>query len=226
MMGVYKIENTVSGKFYIGSSVNMQKRWHNHLYALRRGLHPNRHLQNAWKKYGNESFLFSVVEESGQDNLSEREQYWLDKLGAVEQGYNVCDKAGEPSQACKDSGNNYWETLTEEEKFHLSEKRAETAKRLHHERFNETNIDKERWDDEGGAADRWLRENDPDYGSHKKTGYLTARQYKYRARDKEVPIDPAIFNETVRDAGRGATIHSEGMEWLSKKPRQGEPVDY
>ena len=224
MTGVYKIINKQSKKFYIGSSVDIQKRWHNHLYALRKGKHPNPHLQSAWVKYGHDCFIFSVLEKTSKEELTEREQYWLEKENAVADGYNICEEAGKPSEGCKNASSDYWDELTDEEKFELSEKRAQTARRTHAERFNDVSAT-ESWDNEGGAADRWLRKNDPDYGDIKKTGYLTARQYKYRARDKEIPIDPHVMAATVVDTG-AAVIHAEGMEWIKKKPRKGELIDY
>lgn len=48
--GIYSITSP-SGKQYIGSSSNLQKRWTQHKYRLRVNKHANRHLQNAWNKY-------------------------------------------------------------------------------------------------------------------------------------------------------------------------------
>jgi group I intron endonuclease len=44
---VYRIDD-VSGRFYIGSSVNLGKRWRHHQYRLARGNHPNPILQSIW----------------------------------------------------------------------------------------------------------------------------------------------------------------------------------
>ena len=45
--GIYKITNKVDGKFYIGSSKNLHKRWLSHRSELRRNHHCNQHLQSA-----------------------------------------------------------------------------------------------------------------------------------------------------------------------------------
>ena len=45
------------------------------------------------------------------------------------------------------------------------------------------------WYDESGLSDNWLRENDPLYGTSD-AEYLTAREYRYRASEKEIPTDP------------------------------------
>ena len=46
------------------------------------------------------------------------------------------------------------------------------------------------WYDESGMTDDWLKKNDPDYGDRKAVDYLTAWQYEYRAKKKEIPTDP------------------------------------
>lgn len=59
--GIYKILNTSNGKFYIGSSKNLRKRLYEHFRELKLGIHPNKHLQNAWIKYGKEGFKFQIL---------------------------------------------------------------------------------------------------------------------------------------------------------------------
>ena len=84
MMGIYKIENKLNHKVYIGQSVNIERRFKSHRLLLDRGTHINKHLQGAWKKYGKDSFEFSILEECDECCLTEREQYWIDYYG----GYN------------------------------------------------------------------------------------------------------------------------------------------
>ena len=49
------------------------------------------------------------------------------------------------------------------------------------------------WYDESGPTDDWLKANDPDYGDIEKCEYLSARQYRRRARDREIPTDPELL---------------------------------
>ena len=58
--GIYKIVNKVNGKYYVGGSKNIHKRWLEHKGLLRRNIHDNGHLQNAWNKYGEATFDFIV----------------------------------------------------------------------------------------------------------------------------------------------------------------------
>lgn len=60
--GIYQIRNTVNGRVYIGSSVNIAQRVWGHQRALLLGRHTNPHLQADWRAYGAEDFAFEVVE--------------------------------------------------------------------------------------------------------------------------------------------------------------------
>ena len=89
--GIYEIVNRVNGKRYIGSAVDIKRRWHRHLYLLRRGEHHSSHLQRAFAKYGEANFLFTVIERCERSDLIEREQAALDRLSPE---YNVLRFAG------------------------------------------------------------------------------------------------------------------------------------
>lgn len=87
--GIYKIENKVNSKVYIGSAVNIPKRWREHRHYLSTGTAADK-FQKAWNKYGAENFVFSVVEYVENDQLILREQYWIGFYDAVSNGYNTC----------------------------------------------------------------------------------------------------------------------------------------
>lgn len=76
--GIYRIECSGNGKHYIGSAISLKQRLACHRSMLRKGIHANKHLQNAWNKYGSDSFLMIVIEECKVESLIEREQYWID----------------------------------------------------------------------------------------------------------------------------------------------------
>lgn len=94
--GIYKILNIVNKKFYIGSSCNMYKRKKEHLRQLELNKHHSIKLQRAYNKYGKDNFVFEIVEYVNKKDLLKREQYWIDKLDAVKNGYNVNNKANKP----------------------------------------------------------------------------------------------------------------------------------
>jgi len=93
--GIYKITNIKNGKFYIGSSENVEERWSGHKSELKRGKHVNRHLQYAWNKNGKESFIFEILETFQKDRkfLLQREQFYLDMWEPYDRnvGYNLCE---------------------------------------------------------------------------------------------------------------------------------------
>jgi group I intron endonuclease len=78
--GIYKITSP-SGKFYIGSAVDMQRRCHEHRTGLRRGSHCTLPLQKAYVKYGIEKLEFSAVLYCRREDLIFFEQICIDGLG-------------------------------------------------------------------------------------------------------------------------------------------------
>lgn len=89
--GIYCIENVCNHKKYIGQSVNIYERWSQHRTLLRKDNHGNQHLQYAWKTYGEENFLFYIVEECCVDALDELEVYYTNLYNAYDKqyGYNI-----------------------------------------------------------------------------------------------------------------------------------------
>ena len=88
--GVYQIRNIVNGKVYVGSAVYLRRRWNRHLSYLRNNAHANKKLQYAFNKYGENNFVFEILEEvSDKTQLTAVEQKYIDKLDAVHSGYNI-----------------------------------------------------------------------------------------------------------------------------------------
>lgn len=88
--GIYVIKR--GDRLYVGSAVNISARWNRHKNSLRKNMHENPHLQNAWNKYGEEAFEFVVLEECDVEQLLEREQHYLDQ--GFDQFYNCSPTAG------------------------------------------------------------------------------------------------------------------------------------
>lgn len=91
LSGVYKIVNTKNGKFYIGSSVQIESRIFKHLAMLRKGIHNNGHMQSAFALYGEDAFDFALIEACDRCELLAREQHHIDVLRPE---YNICQVAG------------------------------------------------------------------------------------------------------------------------------------
>ena len=91
LCGIYSITCKPSGRVYVGQSIDIHTRWKNHKSALNRGTVPNKILQSSWKKYGQDSFLFEILELCIEEKLDEREHHWINKLGcwAQQGGMNI-----------------------------------------------------------------------------------------------------------------------------------------
>lgn len=92
--GIYIIVNVKSNKVYIGQAQNISKRWGYHRRGLKHSKHANRHLQAAWNKYGEEAFVFKVLEYCAIEQLDEREQHYLDTYMPKGICYNLAPEVG------------------------------------------------------------------------------------------------------------------------------------
>lgn len=90
MLAIYKIECTVTGMYYIGSTHYLHKRLSAHAAALRRGKHDNPKLQRAWDKYGEAAFVFShIASPLTADTLAPLEQTLIDSALAERKAFNL-----------------------------------------------------------------------------------------------------------------------------------------
>ena len=140
MCGIYKVTNRLNHKIYIGKSVDIKRRWQDHIRESKvteqqwssnyRGVRTPFH--SAIRKYGAENFTFEVLEECDEEQLNNKERYWIKKLNSTNRdiGYNVtlggdgynCRK-GEDAPGCK---------ITKEECDFIKQKLKErwTAKQI------------------------------------------------------------------------------------------------
>lgn len=111
MRGVYKIENLINGKKYIGKSENIQHRFRNHKSE---SFNPKSNaydtaIHRAIRKYGLENFSFDVIEECETEELNAREIYWIDYYQSFGNGYNMT-KGGEGTYAIDiERAKNLWD---------------------------------------------------------------------------------------------------------------------
>lgn len=93
--GIYKIDCVQNGRFYIGSSIDVQQRWKKHQSDLRGNKHCNRHLQSAWNKYGADSFRYTLLQEvdPATSSILHIEHEIIKHLNATDRliGFNVLD---------------------------------------------------------------------------------------------------------------------------------------
>ena len=90
--GIYKIQSIVKPeRCYIGSSVDIPKRWYQHLSELKKNKHDNHKLQNHYNKYGKNDLIFSVVICCEKDELLGAEQFYMDSKKTY---FSIAPKAG------------------------------------------------------------------------------------------------------------------------------------
>lgn len=83
--GIYKIENLLNGKSYIGQSIEIEHRFAKHKCAK-----DDFYIHRAIRKYGISNFSFEILEECDKSLLNEKEKFWIDKINTlVPNGYNM-----------------------------------------------------------------------------------------------------------------------------------------
>lgn len=109
--GIYRIRNTENAMEYIGESKNIYVRVLRHIHLLRSNSHHCQYLQNAWNKYGNNSFVFEVVElipDAGRREKQER--YYIRKSKRC---YNVTGNANKEYPLSPTDEDAYHDKFTE-----------------------------------------------------------------------------------------------------------------
>ena len=119
-MWIYKITNIQNNKVYIGQTIRpIEKRFKRHLNdALNNIL--DTHFARAIRKYGKDSFIIEEIDTAQtQDELNQKEQYWIRYYNSVEEGYNETD-------ALSKCGGNTYQSKTEDEMKVIKEKIRQT----------------------------------------------------------------------------------------------------
>ena len=88
---VYRITNTIDGKFYIGSTNNLIKRYYTHIYDIRSEKNTCVKLIRAVKKYGEDNFKFEIILSCPSEYVLKAEQWFIDNL---KPDYNIAKVAG------------------------------------------------------------------------------------------------------------------------------------
>lgn len=90
MYYIYKIENLVNHKKYIGLTNNILRRKNRHFTDLRRNMHDNSFLQKEFNIYGESNFSFSIEFQGDvtSKEISEKEKEFIKKYDSYKNGYN------------------------------------------------------------------------------------------------------------------------------------------
>ena len=118
--GIYRITNTVTNDFYIGSSKDVKKRWESHKIPSTWNKCPNNQMYLDMQKYGIENFAFEILAEVEEGSLKETEQQFIEKLKPT---YNSNNAKG-------------WDTERYKE-YEKTEKRKESRRKAVNKYYNQ-----------------------------------------------------------------------------------------
>ena len=107
---VYKITNTVTGDFYIGSSKNVKSRLAVHKCKSTWKQHPNNPLYQDMQKYGVDKFEMQIIAEVEPEELKETEQKFIETLKPT---YNQVNAKGRDIERQKE-----YEKSDKRKKYH------------------------------------------------------------------------------------------------------------
>lgn len=118
MVGVYIITNNITDKEYIGSSVDVERRFIEHKTPKAGG---NNQLHTDIQKYGVDNFEFKILEECGKEVLRARELYYIKKLNPY---YNYVGKkrTKDEKKYISEKTRDWWNKLPEYRKQEIIKK--------------------------------------------------------------------------------------------------------
>ena len=91
---IYLIRHDNTGRIYIGSSSNPERRYANHMYRLKEGSHPVEDMQKDFDKYGS-NFTFTIIDDIQDESQASKEFQWMKQFKSFIRGvgYNYKDNA-------------------------------------------------------------------------------------------------------------------------------------
>ena len=89
-IGVYRISNNLSGRYYIGYSTNIERRFTVHRSKLKQNCHDNIFLQRAYNLDGEDKFKYDIIHVCDtEEEAKEIELQYLTDLSIRDMLYNL-----------------------------------------------------------------------------------------------------------------------------------------
>jgi group I intron endonuclease len=146
---IYKLYFDGDERVYIGKTkFALIKRRNAHIQMIKRGLHTNKRLVEAFKIYGQDALKIEPLEECMQSQSGEREIYWMKYYDAtnIEKGYNIKLQSN-GSVAFK---------LTDEQRQKISQSRKGAVfSEEHRERLRKANLGKKQTEETKQKQREW-----------------------------------------------------------------------
>lgn len=83
--GIYIILNKITRKYYVGQSVNIQRRFYQHKTKYKT---KKTHLYNSMRYYGIDNFDFIVLYECNKEEMNKYETFYITVFNSFNDGYN------------------------------------------------------------------------------------------------------------------------------------------
>lgn len=88
MVGIYYCKNKITNKYYIGQSIDIQRRINTHKKEYLNSKN-NKVLYESIRTHGIENFEWGIIEECLVDELDDKEIYWIKYYNSYSDGYNA-----------------------------------------------------------------------------------------------------------------------------------------
>lgn len=86
-IGIYRITNKITNQFYIGASIEIERRWRTHKTLCLNKNHKTTYWSKLYvnmREYGVSNFSFEIIEETSKKELRDKERYYIDKTRAYD----------------------------------------------------------------------------------------------------------------------------------------------
>lgn len=83
--GIYKITNLINNKSYIGQSINIEKRFEQHIKSGSK----HSYIDRSIKKHGADNFTFEILITCSKEDLDKEETKFIKLYGTYKDGYNL-----------------------------------------------------------------------------------------------------------------------------------------
>lgn len=200
--GIYRITHKATGRSYIGKTgVNFGDRWDCHRAQLNGGYHDNKHLQNAWNRYGADAFEFAVVEVAeSSEVLNNLEKKYIAEYRSRGLSYNMHDGGDGGFLLGKHLSDVAKRKIGEKNRVHQTGRKAsvETRKRM-----------------SAAQSERWRSVSDEEKRAWGDKMSIAASGYKWSDDAR------ARFSQTQKERPNGARFTPDDIREIRRKKASG-----
>lgn len=132
MYYIYSIFNQINYKQYIGKTKNIKRRYNEHKKLLKKNKHFNSHLQYSWNKYGEDVFLFKIIDKNiSEDLIDDFEKEYINFFNCQDEsfGYNILSGGNSPPINLKED-HHFYKELDDEKIIDLYVNQKESSLKI------------------------------------------------------------------------------------------------